>query len=177
MSVCVSPPALPRTPLPGPHLHGPPLRPSAPPPDRPKLAETDFGQSNFDQPSLADFGQTSPEGWGPEGWGPNGWGPEGWGPEGWGPEGWGGPKFLAFLSLSCRKFHSFFSLWGFSRGILVGALKCARLNEVAAKVTSPDGAADKMASEHLRISNLPLRQPLHVLRTRTTDDTQPSAGT
>ena len=77
-----------------------------------------------------------PEGWGPErGGGPEGWGPNpekvgpeglgarGGGPKGGGPKGGGrrvgGPKFRAFFSLSHRKFHSFFSLWGFSRGILV----------------------------------------------------------
>ena len=66
-------------------------------------------------------------GGGPKGWGPEGvggrtqkkWGPSGGGPEGWGPKGGGGPKFRAFFPLSHRKFHSLFSLWGVSRGILV----------------------------------------------------------
>ena len=43
----------------------------------------------------------------------------------------GRPKFRSFFALSHRKFHSLFSLWEFSRGILVGlktgTLKCARL--------------------------------------------------
>ena len=66
-----------------------------------------------------------PESGGPKGWGPKGWRPLGGpNPEKVGPEGWGarrveGPKFRAFFALSHRKFHSLFSLWGFSRGILV----------------------------------------------------------
>ena len=68
-----------------------------------------------------------PKGWGPEprkGWGAR-WvgGPEGLGsPKGWGarwvggPEGWRAQNFVLFF-LSRRKFHSFFSLWGSSRGI------------------------------------------------------------
>ena len=73
-----------------------------------------------------------PKGWGarrgggPEGVGarrgggpnPEKVGPEGLGAEGWGPKG-GGPKFRAFFALSRHNLHSFFSLWGFSRGILV----------------------------------------------------------
>ena len=72
----------------------------------------------------------APKGWGPEGVGcPKGWGPEGVGArrgggrrvgaEGVGALRGGGPKFRAFFALSHRKFHSLFSLWGFSRGILV----------------------------------------------------------
>ena len=41
-----------------------------------------------------------------------GGGPEGWGPEGVGAEGWGAQNFAFFFSLSHRKFHSFFPLWG-----------------------------------------------------------------
>ena len=63
-------------------------------------------------------GGPNPEKVGPEGLGsPKGWGPKGWGAR-WvgGPEGWGAQNFvLCFLSR--RKFHSFFSLWGSSRGI------------------------------------------------------------
>ena len=61
-----------------------------------------------------------------------GWGPEELGPrrvggtEGWGARRVEGPIFRAFFSLSRQKFHSFFSLWGSSRGILVvGAQMCA----------------------------------------------------
>ena len=64
------------------------------------------------------------KGRGPEGEGRGGVGAQGWGPEGWGPEprkggarrvggpNGGGPKISRFFSLSHRKFHSFFSLWG-----------------------------------------------------------------
>ena len=48
---------------------------------------------------------------------PKGGSPKGGGPKGWGTEGWGAQNFaLFFLSPTG---HSFFSLWGFSRGILV----------------------------------------------------------
>ena len=63
-------------------------------------------------------GVGGPKGGGPKGWGPKGW-PEGWGARKVGAEGVGGPKFRAFFALSHRKFLSLFSLWGFSRGILV----------------------------------------------------------
>ena len=69
-----------------------------------------------------------PKGWGPKprkGGGPKGGGPEGWGSEGWGAWRVGGPKFRAlFLSLviflSLFSLCLFSSLWGSSRGILVG---------------------------------------------------------
>ena len=62
------------------------------------------------------------------------------------PKGWG-PKISRFFSLSHRKFHTFFSLWGFSRGILVvfeaPGLKCARLefSGCRAKPRRPGGLA------------------------------------
>ena len=69
------------------------------------------------RPHLANF----VFGGGPKGWGPGGVGARrggGLNPEKVGARRVGGPKFRAF-SLSHRKSHSFFSLWGFSRGILV----------------------------------------------------------
>ena len=47
-----------------------------------------------------------------------GWGPAGWGPQCGAPKG-GEPKISRFFSFSHFHFHSFFSLWGSSRGILV----------------------------------------------------------
>ena len=53
-----------------------------------------------------------------------------WGNEEWGPEGWGAPNCALFFPLP-PSFSLFFSLWRFSRGILVvflkrRAIKCAR---------------------------------------------------
>ena len=77
--------------------------------------------AEFGQFLLTEFGQTAFGQfcfwWGPgrvgarRGRGPN--------PEKVGARKVGGPKFRAFFALSHRKFHSFFSLWEFSRGILV----------------------------------------------------------
>ena len=66
-----------------------------------------------------------PEGWGARrGGGPN---PEKVGPEG-GPKG-GSPKGGGrTVGAPQGKFHSFFSLWGFSRGILVVFEAPGRLN-------------------------------------------------
>ena len=65
-------------------------------------AETDFGQTDFGQKQLTDFGQTCFEGGGGlEGWGPEMGGPKlERAPKGWGPEKVRGPKFRAFSSLS-----------------------------------------------------------------------------
>ena len=104
-------------------------------------AVTAFGQTWFGHPYLAAFGQTefgqTAFGqfclwWGHGGVGAGARksgarrvggrarrvGPEGWGPEGWGPKG-GEPKILRFFCSLPPEIHSFFSLWGFSRGILV----------------------------------------------------------
>ena len=95
----------------------------------PNLAN--FCWPNLARPHLANFlfwwgpGRVGARSWGPEGGGPTGRGPNGEGarrggsPKGWGARRGGGPKFRAFFALSHRKLHSFFSLWGFSRGILV----------------------------------------------------------
>ena len=96
---------------------------------------TKFGQTAFGQFCFwwGPQGEGAQKGEGPKGWRPEGVGaptqkkgPEGWARRVGGPKKWGAQNFALF-SLSRRKFHSFFSLWGFSRGILVLFLKAGAL--------------------------------------------------